>query len=75
MIQVQQDALAVRSEIWQLSPEVRPGRLFAHLGFLGEVHVGRGFGYIRRAIRGVPWTGPRSKTRSARQPMAPAGSR
>jgi hypothetical protein len=42
----QRQALAVLSEIWQLSPDVRLGQLFAHLGFLGEVHVGRGLGYI-----------------------------
>jgi hypothetical protein len=42
----QKEALAVLAEIWGLSPEVRLGQLFAHLGFLGEVHVGRSLGYI-----------------------------
>jgi hypothetical protein len=42
----QQEALAVLAEIWSLSPEVRLGQLFAHLGFLGECHLGRGLGYI-----------------------------
>jgi hypothetical protein len=46
MIQEQQDGLAVLSEIWQWSPDVHLGQRFAHLGFLGEVYVGRGFGYI-----------------------------
>lgn len=32
---VQREALAVLAEIWELSPDVRLGQLFAHLGFLG----------------------------------------
>jgi hypothetical protein len=43
---VQREALAVLAEVWALSPEVRLGQLFAHLGFLGEAHLGRGLGYI-----------------------------
>jgi hypothetical protein len=43
---LQQEALAVLAEVWALSPEVRLGQLFAHLGFLGEAHLGRGLGYI-----------------------------
>jgi hypothetical protein len=43
---LQRKALAVLSEVWALSPDVRLGQLFAHLGFLGEVHLGRGLGYI-----------------------------
>jgi hypothetical protein len=43
---MQREALAVLAEIWELSPDVRLGQLFAHLGFLGEVHLGRGLGYI-----------------------------
>lgn len=43
---VQREALAVLAEVWALSPDVRLGQLFAHLGFLGEAHVGRGLGYI-----------------------------
>jgi len=43
---VQREALAVLGEAWALSPDVRLGQLLAHLGFLGEVHVGRGLGDI-----------------------------
>jgi len=46
MIDVQREALAVLAEVLALSPEVRLGQLFAHLGFLGEAHLGRGLGYI-----------------------------
>ena len=42
----QREALAALAEVWSLSPDVRLGQLMAHLGFLGEVHVGRGLGYI-----------------------------
>jgi hypothetical protein len=42
----QREALAVLAEVWALSPDVRLGQLFAHLGFLGEAHFGRGLGYI-----------------------------
>ena len=42
----QKQALTVLAEIWELSPDVRLGQLFAHLGFLGEVHLGRSLGYI-----------------------------
>jgi hypothetical protein len=40
------EALAVLAEVWALSPDVRLGQLLAHLGFLGEAHLGRGLGYI-----------------------------
>ncbi len=43
---VQREGLAVLSEVWTLSPDVRLGQLFAHLGFLGEVHLGKGLGDI-----------------------------
>ncbi len=43
---VQREALAVLAEVWALSPDVRLGQLFAHLGFLGEVHLGRSLGYM-----------------------------
>jgi hypothetical protein len=43
---VQQQALSLLAEVWALSPDVRLGQLFAHLGFLGEVHLGRSLGYI-----------------------------
>src|SRR5438270_13802891 len=46
MSDVQREALAVLAEVWALSPDVRLGQLMAHLGFLGEVHVGTGLGYI-----------------------------
>jgi hypothetical protein len=42
----QREALAVLAEIWGLSPDVRFGQLLAHLGFLGESHLGKGLGYI-----------------------------
>lgn len=42
----QREALALLAELWSLSPDVRLGQLFSHLGFLGESHIGRGLGYI-----------------------------
>ena len=42
----QRSALSLLAEVWALSPEVRLGQLFAHLGFLGESHIGRGLGDI-----------------------------
>ena len=43
----------VHARHWLHSPKCGPfrrmfdlGQLFAHLGFLGEVHIGRGLGYI-----------------------------
>jgi hypothetical protein len=46
MSDLQKEALAVLEEILALAPDVRLGQLFAHLGFLGEVHLDRGLGYI-----------------------------
>ena len=46
MSDLQKEALAVLAEVWALSPDVRLGQLFAHLGFLGEVHLDRGLGCI-----------------------------
>ena len=46
MNDTQREALNVLAEIWCLAPEVRLGQLMAHLGFMGEVHVGKGLGYI-----------------------------
>ena len=43
---IQREALAVLAKVWALSPDVRLGQLLAHLGFLGEAHVGKGLGYI-----------------------------
>jgi hypothetical protein len=44
--EMQREAVAALAEVWSLSPDVRLGQLFAHLGFLGEAHLGRGLGYI-----------------------------
>lgn len=44
--EVQREALAVLAELGTLAPDIRLGQLFAHLGFLGEAHLGRGLGYI-----------------------------
>jgi hypothetical protein len=46
MSDMQSEALAVLAEVWEMSPDVRLGQLVANLGFLGEVHVGNGLGYI-----------------------------
>jgi hypothetical protein len=46
MTDLQREALAVLTEVWALSSDVRLGQLMAHLGFLGEIHVGKGLGYI-----------------------------
>jgi hypothetical protein len=46
MTDVQRESLAVLAQVWDLSPDVRLGQLLAHLGFLGEVHLGRGLGNI-----------------------------
>lgn len=43
---IQRESLAVLAEVWAHSPDVRLGQLFAHLGLLGEAHVGKGLGYI-----------------------------
>jgi len=37
----QREALAVLAQVCELSPDVRLGQLFAHLGFLGEDQTGR----------------------------------
>jgi hypothetical protein len=44
--EAQREALSILGEVLALSPDIRLGQLFAHLGFLGEVHLGRGLGYI-----------------------------
>ncbi len=44
--EMQKEALTVLAEVWSLSPDVRFGQLLAHLDFLGEAHVGKGFGDI-----------------------------
>jgi hypothetical protein len=40
MSSTQREALAVLAEVCELSPDVRLGQLFAHLGFLGEDQTG-----------------------------------
>ncbi len=40
------EALAVLTELCELSPDVRLGQLLAHLGFLGEDQTGRSLGNI-----------------------------
>jgi hypothetical protein len=35
------EALAILAELCEMSPDVRLGQLFAHLGFLGEDQTGR----------------------------------
>lgn len=42
----QQEALNVLAQVWELSPDVRLGQLMAHLGFLGDAHLGKGLGTI-----------------------------
>jgi hypothetical protein len=44
--EMQRDALAALAEVWGLSPDVRLGQLMAHLGLLGESHLGHGLGEI-----------------------------
>jgi len=46
MTNLQREALAVLAEVWELSPDVRLGQLMAHLGFLGDVHLGKGLGDV-----------------------------
>jgi hypothetical protein len=46
MSELQREALSVLSEVWCLSPDVRLGQLMAHLGFLGESHLGKGLAYL-----------------------------
>jgi hypothetical protein len=46
MTDVQREALAAMAEIAELSPDIRLGQLLAHLDFLAECHLGKGFGYI-----------------------------
>jgi hypothetical protein len=42
----QREALSVLTEVVDLSPDIRLGQLFAHLGFLGEDQTGRSLGNI-----------------------------
>lgn len=43
---LQREAISALADVWALAPDVRLGQLFAHLGFLGEAHLGRGLGII-----------------------------
>ena len=43
---IRRETLALLAEVWDLSPDIRLGQLLAHLGFLGEVHLGHGLGDI-----------------------------
>lgn len=40
------EALTMLGELNALAPDVRLGQLFAHLGFLGETHLGKSLGDI-----------------------------
>ena len=42
----QREALSILAEVVELSPDIRLGQLFAHLGFLGEDQTGRSLGNI-----------------------------
>jgi hypothetical protein len=54
MSDLQRESLAVLAEVWTLSPDVRLGQLMAHLGFMGEAHLGKGLGYIEdEELQGV----------------------
>jgi hypothetical protein len=46
MTDAQRESLSALAEVWALSPDVRIGQLMAHLGFLGECHLGKGLGDI-----------------------------
>ena len=46
MNDLQRETISVLAEVSTLSPDIRLGQLFTHLGFLAEVHLGRGLGYI-----------------------------
>jgi len=46
MNEMQREALAVLAEVWAMSQDVRLGQLMANVGFLGEVHIGKGLGDI-----------------------------
>ena len=41
VVATKRQALSLLDEVWELSPDVRLGQLFAHLGFLGEDQTGR----------------------------------
>lgn len=43
---VQREALTALADVLALAPDVRIGQLMAHLGFLGEAHLGKGLAYL-----------------------------
>ena len=43
---IRREMLALLADAWDLSQDVRLSQLMAHLGFLGEAHVGHGLGDI-----------------------------
>ena len=46
MTDLSREAFNALAELHALSPDVRLSQLFAHLGFLGEVHLNKGLGYL-----------------------------
>lgn len=44
--ELQQETMAVLSEIWSLSSDARLGQIFDFLGYLGDIQLGRGLGDI-----------------------------
>jgi hypothetical protein len=46
MTELRREAMRALAEVWMLAPDIRLGQLMAHLGFMGEIHVGRGLGDI-----------------------------
>ena len=41
MTELQREALAALTELWQLAPDIRLGQLMTHLGLLAEDQLGR----------------------------------
>jgi len=66
----QREALAVLTELCEMSPDVRLGQLLAHLGFLGEDQTGRSLGDIEDEQFLAVLYHHRAEL-AARQPQAP----
>jgi hypothetical protein len=49
MTSQQREALDLLRDVCELAPDVRLGQLMAHLGFLGDVHLGQDLGTIEDA--------------------------
>ena len=45
-IENRHQAIALLTEVWDLSADTRLGQLSSHLGFLGETYVGHGLAEI-----------------------------